>query len=1591
MSAKKIIRKTIKVIIWVTLSVVFLFLIVAALIQIPAIQTKLVQFATSFVTNKTHTKVELEKVSISFPKSIVIEGLYLEDIQKDTLVYAGRVKVNIALFDLFSGKITINSFTLDDATVKLYNSKTDTVFNYNFLTTAFADTTIKKVADTLSVSKWVFNIDKVYLRKFRLTYNDNYAGMKVFVAIENSELIVDEINLEKSIFALDELFLEGLTANVQQIETTNIQTNDSSNVMPTISAKNLQINNSKFTYKVGENPALKDEFDSDNLDFSQMNLSATDFYYSTALTKISVSKFNAINQGSFVINNLATDFSMDEHSITTNNLKLKTPYSTIDADFNIQYTSMETFTQSFQFSNLNLTMRNVTFRNPDVLYFNRALSEQPFFQNNTNTTSITGNVTGQMKHLVGKDLVMETGENTLLKTDFTITGLPEMETTFFDFPNLIISSGKKDMKMIAGPSIPENIELPENIDIQIAFKGSMKDFETTANMKSSFGDANLSANIDAKENFNGKVSLNQLDLGRMLKDTLFYGPVSLTAEAIGHGFDMKTMTAKINAEATQLYLNQYNYKSLTLNGTVRGKQFEGKINLNDENAMFGFDGLVNLNPGLEQYKFRLNMQGADLQKLHFIEKDVRISFVAEADLKGGSVNKMNGTAGINNIVIVNGNKTYMLESFLSASVNEPKRSEFNISSALIGIKYAGTISPSALPAVLTQFVNNYFPVSDSIPQTVKSEQSKFNFEIQLHNHPILSEVLLPELNEFIPGIVTGSFDSEKNDLKLNASVKKIVYGTTEIKDIAIAINSDNTTLNYNISSAEIANSQFSLSNLIIEGKVANNKITTAISSIDGKQYKKLLIRSQITKDAANYKLTLDPADFYLMNKRWEIAADNYIEFGKQGFLVHNLLLNNAESQVRIASVNNRFNDDLNIAVRNFKLFDLSGIVAKDTALVNGTINGNVLMKRVNNSYGLIADATITNLLVRNIPVGKLTLNAENATREKFNIDMNLSGADNNLNMKGFYVPNGGANAINIKTDIESLSMKTIEAFSMGQITEASGMLSGDFLIVGNTDAPEITGQMVFNNASVKPAFLNSQIEMKHETIQLKNDGIYFNNFTLSDLKQNTAILNGTVKMKQFSDFNFEFTVTSKDFMLFNTTVTDNNEFFGRMIIDSKIDVSGPMALPVVKARLKMKKGSSFTFVVPEDQLTTDKGEDVVEFESGVNLNPILYRIDKNKTNKSSITGFDVAAIIEVDKEATLRLLMDPASTDSLVVKGEAALSFTMDQSGKMSLTGAYNLNEGSYLVSLESIIKKRFAIESGSTIMWNGDPLDADISINAKYMVRASPFDLVADQLSGLSDVDKGQYKQRYPFIVLLKLRGKILQPEISFEIQLPPDEKGILGGSVNQKLSMLNEDPSALNKQVFALLVLGRFVQENPFQAEMGGKSTMIRTTVGKFLSAQLNQLSSKMIPGVELNFDIQSYDDYQSGQAEGRTQVEIGLKKQLFNERLSVQLGGTVDVEGDKAKQNSASDITSDVTVEYKLNKDGNFRLKGFRHNQYEGAIEGQLVETGIGVVFVKDFNRWRRFFGQSPKKPPKSPQGGPLQSFNWDDLWQLTFTLN
>jgi len=259
-------------------------------------------------------------------------------------------------------------------------------------------------------------------------------------------------------------------------------------------------------------------------------------------------------------------------------------------------------------------------------------------------------------------------------------------------------------------------------------------------------------------------------------------------------------------------------------------------------------------------------------------------------------------------------------------------------------------------------------------------------------------------------------------------------------------------------------------------------------------------------------------------------------------------------------------------------------------------------------------------------------------------------------------------------------------------------------------------------------------------------------------------------------------------------------------------------------------------------------------------------------------------------------------------------------------------------------------------MIWTGEPTEANINLTALYEVNAAPIDL-------LNQPDLVQAKTKLPFQVYLYMKGELLKPIISFKIDLPENERGTeIGSLAYTKLQSVNRDENELNKQVFALLALERFIANNPFQSLAGGGgglSTLARSSVSKLLTEQLNNLASDLIQGVDVNFGINSSEDYSTGSLEQKTDLEVGLSKKLLNDRLTVTVGSSFALEGPQNANQSATNIAGNVNVEYALSKDGRYRLRAYRRNQTESVIEGQIVETGLGFTLVVDYNRFREIF--------------------------------
>jgi hypothetical protein len=397
-----------------------------------------------------------------------------------------------------------------------------------------------------------------------------------------------------------------------------------------------------------------------------------------------------------------------------------------------------------------------------------------------------------------------------------------------------------------------------------------------------------------------------------------------------------------------------------------------------------------------------------------------------------------------------------------------------------------------------------------------------------------------------------------------------------------------------------------------------------------------------------------------------------------------------------------------------------------------------------------------------------------------------------------------------------------------------------------------------------------------------------------------------------------------------------------------------------------------TIVLPQSDPSIVDREGIVEFidQDHPELNKTI--VVNDSISKSKFKGIDASVNIEVDKEAELSMIIDKGNGDYLKLKGEARLTGGMDSSGKTTLTGRYEFASGTYEMTF-NLLKRKFDIKEGSYILWTGEPTTADISITAVYKTDAAPIDLLGDQIGNVTPEVRNTYKQKIPFETQLIMKGELLKPDITFDIVLPEGNNTVSTEIINStqtKLTQLRQQPSELNKQVFALLLLNRFIGENPFASESGGATaeSLARQSASKILSQQLNNLAGDLISGVELNFDLESSDDYTLGQRQNKTDLNVGVSKKILNDRLKVTVGSTFGLEGQQQANQQSNNIAGDISADYQLSKDGRYRIRAYRKNQYQVALQGQVIETGVAFIITLNYNKFKELFQKAKDEKAK-----------------------
>jgi hypothetical protein len=1480
----------------------------------------------------------------------------------------------------------------------------------------------KKPEEPLSLT---FGLNKATLEDVGFVYKNAPAAQYINAQVGLADITAKNIDLVKERIDLDKLTLKNTTFAYAQNE--NVPTEqravnpaeavrkvdeaaDKANASPMkwrVTLDQSDISGVAVNFDNFNDPKLKSRYpalDYSHLHFTDLVLNTRDLVFTEARTTVKIDNLAGKDHSGFAITSARANAVYDTAQIQLDSLDLVTPHSRIKRSLGMRFKSLAGIADDLPNLGLSGDLRDTRLGFRDVLYLVPSLADTPPFTTGPNQSILlSGLVSGRLGDLTIRNLDFMGFRNTVVQARRAhIVGLPNVDGRLYtDIDLQRFSTTRADLlSLVPKGTIPSNISIPPTLSLSGTFKGRPVTlaFDTNLKLRSAYGNVAFSGKLGAaqangRQPLVGTFAVQNFDAGKLLKDpTIGTITGSGRINATGNLQDPATLVGKVTANIQSARYNGYTYRGVAATVDIdRNKYTIAASSKSDPNLDLDLNAVVNLrdanNPSYEVTS--LNLRGANLTKLGFYTGgDLRIQGNLNANLRGASANTINGTFSGNNIVIVNNNQPIALDSVSGRIVQTASRTAVDFNSNIAEVNLDGNVHLGDLATELQRHISRYFRLAGVKPFTNNAGNQQFTYSLRVKNTRLLRR-LVPGLWRLSPFTLAGDYNRAAARLTAKTSIPVIRYQSYRVDSLTLNVDSDPQKLDYALRLARAAqqtrvDTTFQLRRPSLVGNVADNKVNTRVAILGDSTNKERLaltgalsVVDQRAGDAYQFAFTDDQIINY---DTWTAGAGNYVRYNADGTIVANALrLSNGSSALVVQSQNPAVNTSpLAVRFEQFQLGILSKAIGQPDSTLGGTLNGEAVARNLGTKkQAFTANLTVKDLLYSKAIIGDLALQASNPVADRYDVNARLTGGGgNDVTLRGAY-RTVGTTPLDFVLDVARLNVKTAEPFSAGQISQATGFLTGRLNIGGTTSVPAIRGQLTTSpDASFIVPQLGSPFRLVSQPIVFDEKGIGFNNFTVLDSAGNKAVANGYLLTKTFTDYAFDLRVTTDKFLAVRSQRTkDNTLYYGRLVVDSDTRLTGPLSLIKINTRATVAKGSDLTVENPAVDPSVVAREGIVQFvDKSVKINPMLAKklAAADSLAQASTIGYDITAQITINDNTPFTFVVDPTSGDNLRVRAAGTLTTNIDPAGNITLSGRLDVRRGKYRLSLYGLVTREFIITNGSYLVWSGDPFNADLNITAVYKVKAAPADLLAAQ--GSNDPRSTNVSRNgMMFNVLIKVTEQLSKPAIGFDITLPQASlNSAVGGEVDAVLGALRQpsQTSELSKQVFSLLVLGRFIQQNPFQSAQGEGlvASQLRGSVSQVLTDQLQNLTGKYLSGLGLDLGVTNQADYSTGANGSRTDLNVAVRRQLFNDRLTVRVGTDVALAGGSGNnvapgQSAASNLAGDVSLEYTLMADGRLRLRAFRQNAYED-IDGNIVRTGAALVFQRDYNNFKDLFEKVSK---------------------------
>lgn len=1504
----------------VILTPIILLLIVSVLLYIPSFQNFAKGKAMKYASDITGMYISVDKIHLSFPLNLTVQKVKVISPPRDTLLLLDQLSVSIKMLPLLKKDIQINAVDLQEVTV---NSGT-LIENMN----------IKGKLGKLKADHIDLAHEAVLVNRISLSDSHIYICLNdtTEVASDTTSVPVNwKILLQSLALNNVSLNLEIPNDSIQLqsfINQAEIKNGIADLLEQQYGLEGLSISNSSISYIKGDSLTNISGFNPSHLALNNLNIAIDSLMNRGMEVTAFINTLSFQERSGLNVTSLKGKIHMDSLILNIPDLKLTTPYSEISFATKASLTAFDKKPSGQMGAMLYASIGKedvftLVSNLPDAFY--KDYPNKPF--------TLQATVDGNMANLHLRSLDTELpgafqlnakGSASALTDSIHRSGeiILEGKTENMGFMLAWIDSARRDQF-----AIPQNIKVKGEASLINGL------YRTLFNVTEKEGSIRLSAHYDSRKlNYAANIAADSVQLQHFLpKDSLQYLTASVKANGQGTDFFSAATSAFVEGNISTLQYGNLPISGISLEGSLKNQKATLRLNSTFAPAALHISLDGDIHHTQTQATLTVDAGNIDLHTLHLMNEPFATSFLFSMGVKSDwkKFTKLEGK--LSQLKIITPKQTISPKEVIFEASTNTDTTTLDVSAGDLLIKLAGNNNVEELSqrfTLLSVMLSNQLIKENLNLQELRPLLPHLQIQVSagkdnpIYNYLSLSDIRFNSLN-------LKANTSPEEGIKVDASIYSLGIDTLQLDSVYLALQQDTTGIKIKggvINNAENKQHVFSTG---VEGVVNNQSAEALFRFTDGQGTTGLLLGLRAQKEKNGFAIHFFPDNPIVAFRTFNLNTDNFIQIDKNKNITADFRMEASDGTALLltSDPDTSHIQKLNLDIRKIDLALISNL-APYMPEIGGFMNAEVQYASHDSSYHVTASLGIDSLSYEKKGLGNLLLKASylpgNDKAHLLKASL-LHDEQEVLAARGKYYKIGEHDSLLSKITLADLPLWMANAFIPDDMASVAGALKGEINVDGHLSSPNINGYLVMDTASVFINAAATRFRFDDKRVEVHNNRILFNQFGIYTTGTNPFIIDGWMDAANPASLLADLKLSASNMELLNVKRNKQSLVYGKVYVDLQSTVRGPLNALIMRGNIKLLGNTDLTYVLKDSPLTVqDRLTGLVTF---VNFADTAL-IKKEETRPLQLGGLDMLMTINIDQAVRLKADLSDDRESRVELEGGGDLSFQYTPQGSMFLTGRYTLSGGLIKYVLPVVPSKTFNIQNGSYVQWTGNVMDPTLNITATERNRTSV------TLSG-------QSPQMVNFDVSISVKNQLENLSLLFDLSAPENL------AVQNQLNAMSTEER--NKQAVSMLVTNMYMGTSS-----GGKVNLdMGNALSSFLQNEINNLAGSALKGVDVSFGMES----QNGQAGFKsTDYSFRFSKRFYNDRIRVVIGGKIST---GAPEEESQSFIDNISLEYRLDGSGTRYVRLFHNKNYESILEGEITETGVGIVLRKKMRKMRELF--------------------------------